>query len=89
MKTIIKKIDADTMTSEDFREASEILNRGGLVAVGLVPGLGGYSQGYDRLDSRLAAAVASVPSGLYLAEGLVMTSMRSMLSAGSCSRMLP
>lgn len=33
-----------------------------LVAVGLVPGLGGYSQGYARLDSKIAAAVASVPS---------------------------
>ena len=33
-----------------------------VVAVGLVPGLGGYSQGYDRLDSKMAAVVASVPS---------------------------
>lgn len=33
-----------------------------IVAVGLVPGLGGYSQAYDRLNSRLAASVASVPS---------------------------
>lgn len=33
-----------------------------LVAVGLVPGLGGYSQSYDRLNSKIAAAVASVPS---------------------------
>ena len=28
----------------------------------------------------------AVPSGLYLAEGLVITSMRSMLSPGICSR---
>lgn len=33
-----------------------------IVAVGLIPGLGGYSQGYSRLDSCLAAAVTSVPS---------------------------
>lgn len=53
---IIKQIDR-------AREAGESL--GGsirLVAVGLVPGLGGYSQGYNRLDSKIAAAVASVPS---------------------------
>lgn len=53
---IIKQIDR-------AREAGESL--GGsirLVAVGLVPGLGGYSQGYGRLDSKIAAAVASVPS---------------------------
>lgn len=33
-----------------------------IVAVGLTPGLGGYSQGGSRLDSKLAGAVASVPS---------------------------
>lgn len=33
-----------------------------LVAVGALPGLGCYSQGKNRLDSKLAAAVMSVPS---------------------------
>ena len=33
-----------------------------LVAVGLLAGLGGYSQGDSRLDSKIAGAVASVPS---------------------------
>lgn len=33
-----------------------------IVAVGLIPGIGGYSQSYDRLDSKIAACVMSVPS---------------------------
>ena len=62
MKTIIKKIDADTMTSEDFREASEILNRGGLVAfpTETVYGLGGDA--YDRTASQRIYAAKGRPS---------------------------
>lgn len=33
-----------------------------LVAKGLIPGIGGYSQAYDRLDSKISSAVFSVPS---------------------------
>lgn len=33
-----------------------------VVSVGLIPGLGGYSQGYSRIDSKLAQAMLSVPS---------------------------
>ena len=33
-----------------------------LTCVGAVAGLGGYSQGYDRIDSKIAQAVMSVPS---------------------------
>ncbi|MDR0514940.1 MAG: chorismate synthase [Coriobacteriaceae bacterium] len=33
-----------------------------VVALGLVPGLGGYAQGSDRLNSRLAAALCSIPA---------------------------
>lgn len=56
---------SEKMIKQIDRAADEGDSLGGslrVVAVGLVPGLGGYSQGYDRLDSRLAAAVASVPS---------------------------
>lgn len=33
-----------------------------VVAVGNVPGIGGYSQGKSRIDSKLAASIMSVPS---------------------------
>lgn len=33
-----------------------------LIATGVVAGLGSYSQGYDRLDSKISACVMSVPS---------------------------
>lgn len=62
METIIKKIDADTMTSEDFKDASEILKRGGLVAfpTETVYGLGGDA--YDRTASQRIYAAKGRPS---------------------------
>lgn len=51
---------------ERIREAAKAgTSVGGIfcvVASGLVPGLGGYASGADRLTSRLGAAVLSVPS---------------------------
>jgi chorismate synthase len=45
------------------REAGESLGGVFVVyAVGLVPGIGGYAEAGERLDARLAAALASVPA---------------------------
>lgn len=33
-----------------------------LTACGLVPGIGGYAQPYDRIDSKISSAILSVPS---------------------------
>ena len=33
-----------------------------IIATGVLPGLGSYSQGYERIDSKLAASIVSVPS---------------------------
>lgn len=45
-----------------------------VTATGLVPGLGGYAEAEDRLDSRLAAAVMSIPAikGFEVGEGFAL-----------------
>lgn len=62
MTTIVKKIDAENMTSEDFREAAEILRAGGLVAfpTETVYGLGGDA--FDPTASRRIYAAKGRPS---------------------------
>lgn len=45
------------------KEAGDTLGgKAKIIAIGLVPGIGGYSQAYDRLDSKIAGSVMSVPS---------------------------
>lgn len=59
-----KKI-SEKIIEQITRAANEGDSLGGkikVVSVGLVPGLGGYSQGYSRIDSKLAKAMLSVPS---------------------------
>ena len=62
MNTIIKKIDAEKMTSEDFREAAELLRAGKLVAfpTETVYGLGGDA--YDKTASARIYAAKGRPS---------------------------
>lgn len=62
MDTIVKKIDAENMTSEDFREAAEILRAGGLVAfpTETVYGLGGDA--FDPTASKRIYAAKGRPS---------------------------
>ena len=62
MNTVIKKIDASCMTSEDFREAAELLKAGKLVAfpTETVYGLGGNA--YDSTASERIYAAKGRPS---------------------------
>lgn len=62
MNTILKKIDADNMTSEDFAEAAKLLQEGKLVAfpTETVYGLGGDA--YDKTASARIYAAKGRPS---------------------------
>jgi len=62
MNTIIKKINPDTMTSEDFKEAAELLRNGRLVAfpTETVYGLGGDA--YDKTAAARIYAAKGRPS---------------------------
>lgn len=62
MKTVIKKIDATNMSSEDFKEAAELLRNGKLVAfpTETVYGLGGNA--YDSTASARIYAAKGRPS---------------------------
>ena len=62
MKTVIKKIDASNMSSEDFKEAAELLRAGKLVAfpTETVYGLGGNA--YDSTASARIYAAKGRPS---------------------------
>ena len=61
----VPRLELDGAVGRSIRAAEEAgTSVGGtfcVVAAGLVPGLGGYASGADRLTSRLGAAVLSVP----------------------------
>lgn len=54
METIIKKIDRNNIQEEDFKEASDIINKGGLVAF---PTETVYGLGADALNEQAAARI--------------------------------